>query len=241
MPPHKIQHLANATFSNIEHQGLEYDRDTLDPWADKLRAEIEFKLLTPTELDAGVHAYINLNALMRADLAARTAHYKEMYYMSAYSPNRILELEDENPVPFGDRHYVQSNMVPVAMAGQTPGAAPAPDPDDTNNVQAGFRQILAAKIHDLIRGDINGARKSKDPVAFLSTREAYIAEHMAPYISAVMAGLGVAGDARAMSVTYAAIHCAETRQQLSNDIHDDNRAATAAADLMEAIQCNTDS
>lgn len=33
VPPHKIAHLLRATNNNIEHQGLEYKRDTLTRWA----------------------------------------------------------------------------------------------------------------------------------------------------------------------------------------------------------------
>ena len=32
MPPHKIGLLENATFSNIEHQAIEFVTDTIRPW-----------------------------------------------------------------------------------------------------------------------------------------------------------------------------------------------------------------
>ena len=32
MPPHKLMHLENATYSNIESQDRQYVTDTLMPW-----------------------------------------------------------------------------------------------------------------------------------------------------------------------------------------------------------------
>jgi hypothetical protein len=46
--------------------------------------------------------------LMRGDMAARIAYYKGMSKIGAYSPNRVLELEDENTIgPDGDIHTMQ--------------------------------------------------------------------------------------------------------------------------------------
>lgn len=44
-PPHKIAHLLRSTFSNIEHQGLEFVRDALTPWAERCAQEADYKLL----------------------------------------------------------------------------------------------------------------------------------------------------------------------------------------------------
>ena len=45
VPPHKVGHLLRSTFSNIEHQGLEFVRDALTPWAERLVQEADYKLL----------------------------------------------------------------------------------------------------------------------------------------------------------------------------------------------------
>lgn len=45
VPPHKIGHLLRATFSNIEEQSLEFVKDTVTPWAERLRQEADAKLL----------------------------------------------------------------------------------------------------------------------------------------------------------------------------------------------------
>jgi HK97 family phage portal protein len=44
VPPHKVQHLLRSTFSNIEHQSIEFVRDALTPWCVRLEQEADFKL-----------------------------------------------------------------------------------------------------------------------------------------------------------------------------------------------------
>lgn len=249
MPPHKIQHLANATFSNIEHQGLEYDRDTLDPWADKLRAELEFKLLTMNEVRSGVHVYVNLNALMRADVATRTQHYKEMYYMGAYSANRVLELEDENPVPDGNRRFVQQNLIPadrvddILDAKAAPPSAPAAPAAEKPAPTAAFQRVLEYKIADILRVELQRARSAKDPGDYYKKHEGFVEEHITCYIGTVLDGLCIAANARAIAAEYAAIHCAESLRYLElgdmTEWQDGSRARYAAECLMEEITtCN---
>ncbi len=34
VPPHKLAEMTNSTYSNIEHQSIEYIQDTIGPWCD---------------------------------------------------------------------------------------------------------------------------------------------------------------------------------------------------------------
>lgn len=45
VPPHKIAHLLRATNNNIEHQGIEFERDAIIPWCERLRQEADWKLI----------------------------------------------------------------------------------------------------------------------------------------------------------------------------------------------------
>jgi len=45
VPPHKIAHLLRATNNNIEHQGIEFERDAVVPWCERLRQEADWKLI----------------------------------------------------------------------------------------------------------------------------------------------------------------------------------------------------
>lgn len=138
VPPHKVMDLSRATFSNIEHQAIEVVVDSISPWVKRHEDEADFKLLGQNR--QGYYTKINMRALMRGDTASRVAYYKGMTEMGAFSPNRVLELEDENTLgPIGDIHTMQSQNVTleaikegkagnkVSPPGQNPGAEPDDD------------------------------------------------------------------------------------------------------------------
>jgi HK97 family phage portal protein len=116
MPPHKVGHLKRATFSNIEHQGIEYVGDTLMPWGGRWESEAKIKLVPENEQQIYIeHSY---NALLQADSLARAQFYTAQFQVGALSPNEIRALENRNPVEGGDQRFVQLNMMPIENVGQ---------------------------------------------------------------------------------------------------------------------------
>lgn len=244
MPPHKIQHLEKATFSNIEHQGLEYDRDTLDPWVDKLRSQIDFKLILPEEQDAGVSTYINMNALHRADIATRTQHYKDMYYLGAYNANRILDLEDENPVDGGDRYFVQQNLIPADMVDEQFASEPEPVEPMAPDMRSSFTMIMERCISNILRVEADKAKRGRALPEFYQTHKKRVCDQVADYIRCVSVGLGKTVDAIGIADQYAAFHCIQSIGNVENGNlttwHDGTRARDAAELIIEEIyKCNT--
>ena len=67
MPPHKLKDMSQATFSNIEHQQIEYATDTMRPWAERWEKAVDTQLLTPIERTKGFSQH-DLNQLMRGDM-----------------------------------------------------------------------------------------------------------------------------------------------------------------------------
>ena len=121
--PHKIGDLTNATFSNIEHQAIEYVVDTIRPWAVRIEAAISLQLIPP---ETGYSAKFVLDGLLRGDQQSRYAAYSVGKQNGFLSANDIRELEDQNPIPAdqgGDTYMVQLNMTPAGMLGQS---EPAP-------------------------------------------------------------------------------------------------------------------
>lgn len=251
MPPHKIQHLQNATFSNIEHQGLEYDRDTLDPWVQRLRSELNFKLFSDRERDAGIGIHINLNALMRADIATRTAYFKDMYYMGAMSAADISELEDRPQPPNGDRYFVQGNLVPAdkvdtVLAAKSMPAAPADtSKGDSNRTHDALAAMLAGNIATLFPIEIDRAwkRTRSEAESFYSDGERvnYIRKRLRDPVVAAAYAMSANIDVDSLIDEYAAMHCAQSRCDIeSGNIqtwNDGTRAAAAARWIMEQLQC----
>lgn len=113
VPPHKIQDLGKATFSNIEQQNIEYVQDCLMPWCKRFEEECDRKLFRENE-KPNYYTKFSLNALMRGDSQARAVFYKEQFSIGAMTINEIRAFEDLNPIEGGDRHYIQgNNMVPI--------------------------------------------------------------------------------------------------------------------------------
>lgn len=138
VPPHKVMHLARATFSNIEHQSIEVVVDSVVPWVKTFEQEADYKLFGQNR--SSLRTKINVNGLLRGDSAARASLYKSLFDVGAASPNMILRREDMNTVgPMGDQHFVPLNMIPLDKAGEprdtaTRTAAPtAPEPGDTED------------------------------------------------------------------------------------------------------------
>lgn len=129
VPPHKVMDLLRATFSNVEHQAIEAVVDSIQPWVKRFEDEADWKLFGQQNRQ-NFYTKINMRALMRGDSAARIEFYRGMFDMGAYSPNRILELEDENTLGAdGDKHLVQLNLTTLENAGEQPEPAVTPTAD----------------------------------------------------------------------------------------------------------------
>jgi HK97 family phage portal protein len=134
VPPHKVAELSRATFSNIEHQSIEFVTDTILPWAKRLEQEADTKLFS-MQRQGRVFTKLNLDSLLRGDLASRYAAYQIGWDRGWLSNNDILRKEDMNTIgPDGDKRFVPLNMQLLEKAGEeppTPASAPpaAVEPD----------------------------------------------------------------------------------------------------------------
>ncbi|MGJ8680508.1 phage portal protein [Paraglaciecola sp.] len=109
VPPHKIGDLEKATFSNIEHQGLEFVTDSLMPYLTRIENRIRTSLLTGDDWKT-YFAKFNVNALLRGDMKARAEFYTKLEQAGALSPNEIRAKEDMNPREGGDIYLTPMNM-----------------------------------------------------------------------------------------------------------------------------------
>jgi HK97 family phage portal protein len=115
VPPHMIGDLERATFSNIEHQGLQFVTHTLRPWLVRIEQEITRKLF-PARSDgrpSELYVEFNVDGLLRGDLKSRYDAYAVGRQWGWLSTNDIRSRENLEPVPDGDTDYLQPlNMVP---------------------------------------------------------------------------------------------------------------------------------
>jgi len=104
-----------ATYASAEQMFLAHVIHTLCPWYERIEQSIDVNLLTDADRKKGIYAKFLPNGLMRGASKDRADFYYKMWQMGAYNPNKILELEDENPYDGGDQYYVPANFAPVGQ------------------------------------------------------------------------------------------------------------------------------
>jgi len=92
VPPHMLYELSHATFSNIEHQTIQFVQYTLRPVVKKMEVEYERKLFVGP--DAGkCNVKFVLDGLLRGDTAARSAYYHNAILDGYMTRNEVRALE----------------------------------------------------------------------------------------------------------------------------------------------------
>lgn len=113
VPPHKIGDLERATFSNIEHQSLEFLTDSLLPWLRRWEQAITRDLLTPRERPEFFAEFL-VDGLLRGDVKTRMDSYAVAIQNGIMSPNEARTRENLNPRAGGDEYLRPANMVPAS-------------------------------------------------------------------------------------------------------------------------------
>ncbi|MBN2365724.1 MAG: phage portal protein [Calditrichaeota bacterium] len=94
-----------TAYANVEQLAIQFVKYTMVPWGVNWEQECWEKLLTEREKEQDKIRYkFNFNGLLRGDTQTRAQFYNILSKCGAYSPNRILELEDENGYEGGDVH-----------------------------------------------------------------------------------------------------------------------------------------
>lgn len=110
--PHMLMDLERSTNNNIEHQGIEFVKYTLNQWISRWEAELNAKLFASGEV-GNVYVEFNLNGLLRGDAKSRAEYYRSMTNIAAMNANEIRELENMPAYEAGNKFYIQGANVPV--------------------------------------------------------------------------------------------------------------------------------
>jgi len=180
VPPHMIADLDRATFSNIEHQSLEFVLHTMTPWAERWESSIESSLLLESEEDLEIE--FDFTSLLRGDHSARAAYYNSGINTGWLTRNEARLMEGYDPLKGLDQPLQPLNMVPAgtlpkdpATVKNDPGKLPAPTPDAR-------RAALVRGIADrLARRAVGGLQKAPGALAdvFSPAFAAVVAESLA--------------------------------------------------------------
>lgn len=115
VPMHMLQALDRATFNNIEQLSLEFGKYTVRPWVKRYEQEANRKLFRTME-KGRYRTRLNMDAFMRADTEARAEYYNKAIQNGWMSINEVRKTEKLNPVPGGDKHFIQLNMTTIDAA-----------------------------------------------------------------------------------------------------------------------------
>ena len=120
VPPHMIADLEHATFSNIEHQSIDFAVHTIRPWLVRIEQAINRALFSEKE-KGRFYCQFNLDGLMRGSYKERMEGYSIARQNGWMSANDIRQLENQNPIPDedgGNAYLVNGNMISVRRAAQ---------------------------------------------------------------------------------------------------------------------------
>jgi HK97 family phage portal protein len=175
IPPHKLADLADATFSNVEHQNLDYFGSCLRPWLALWEQQLTRKLVARLELTQQLIEH-ETHAFLAADAAGRAALYTAESNIGSIKINEIRGYENRNPIDGGDDAFIQIQNIPVSLARQywelqlqekqaqidllkQPPPAPTTDPQAQQQLQQMSTEIgtLRAQV-DQAKGQIEDAR-----------------------------------------------------------------------------------
>jgi HK97 family phage portal protein len=127
VPPHMIHDLSRSTFSNIEHQSIDFVVHTIRPWLVRWEQAIKRALLTENERTI-YFAKFKVDGLLRGDFNSRMQGYAIGIQNGFMSPNCVRKLEDMNQIPKeegGSNFMVNGNL--KCLGDTTIGGADEPD------------------------------------------------------------------------------------------------------------------
>lgn len=148
LPPHMIADLERATFSNIEHQDINFVVHSIRPWLARWEQRLESDLLTKAERKTHEIRFV-VEGLLRGDSAARSAFYTALFNIGAVNRNQIRALEGMNPIDTddGDTYFVPLNMIPAEQASNFyGGAARSAQPEENRSLPIRVETRARTKI-----------------------------------------------------------------------------------------------
>lgn len=111
LPPSKLGDTDSNSYASIEQQNISAVQDCYLPIVVMFESELDRKIFKSTETE--FYVKFEMKGLLRGDTATRTAFLQMGLDRGMFSINDALAIEDMNPVPNGDKRFVQLNMIPL--------------------------------------------------------------------------------------------------------------------------------
>jgi HK97 family phage portal protein len=124
IPPHMIGVLDRATFSNIEHMGIEFVVHTLRPWLIRWEQELNYKLLEEEDRKRFYFEHL-VEDLLRGDTETRFAAYATAIQNGYMTRNEVRQRENLEAMEGLDEF-----LVPLNLGGVSEQSPPEDEQDD---------------------------------------------------------------------------------------------------------------
>lgn len=167
LAPHKIGEMSHATYTNIEHQGIDHWVSTMRPIAVNWEQEIQRTLLTPAERRTFFAEFV-LAGVLRGDQESRFKAYAIARQWGWFSADDVRELENMNDLPDGQGkiYMVPLNMVPAtAFDSLTLPAPKAPGESEPSDGGAAAKDELKRALRTarkMAEWDLRHERRSAE-------------------------------------------------------------------------------
>ena len=120
LPPHMLGDYSDTSFSTAEQQMQEFLQLTITPIVEMWENEMNRKMLTPQDWEAGYRFRFDTNSLTRADTAT-TANRNQMAIRGGWrKPNEVRESEGLPPDPMGNELMSSRDLIPLRIAVENP-------------------------------------------------------------------------------------------------------------------------
>lgn len=240
VPPHLVFLLDRATFSNIEHQGLEFLTIHLNPYLVRIEQEVQ-----PLLGDDHFAEFLR-DAIVRGDLASRYTAYNMGLQAGFITPNEVRLRENMDPLPGGDELRAPLNMAPASGQATTPKREQMPEreemmPDDdeeaatvTVPVQVGapapkvepqkpavdLAPLIADVAQRIVAREIVGLnaridKAAKDPAAYFAWAVTWFEGHR-DYAAKAVTPLVQAAASTLDTSAWSAEYCSATVQEFAS-------------------------
>lgn len=142
--PNQINDYSKSSYANSEIQQLSFYVETMLFIIKQYEEEINYKILSDEEQDAGYYYKFNEKVLFRTDSKTQMDYFGNGVRNAIFMPNEARKKLDMKAAPGGDRLYVNGATVPLEDAGiaylpekQTDDSDPDPPDEGTESREGG--------------------------------------------------------------------------------------------------------
>jgi HK97 family phage portal protein len=216
VPPHLVFLLDRATFSNIEHQSIEFSTIHLNPWL------VRFEQAMAYHLDEGYFSQFARDSIIRGDTQSRyDAYSKALQGRPFMVPNDVRRLENLPPIEGWDEPIDPLNMAAPGEPGKQSTPSPIRQPVDEKEESSTIdhlRPVIADASRHIVSREVVGLRSraskaAEDRGLFNAWAGEWFAKHVAFVARELSPVFQAAGES--MPDAAAAEYCELSREEMA--------------------------